>query len=231
MIFGEVQTKILLKILQSDGLRYSEGYPGEEIDDDLYNYHLQQLVKNGFVEKNNGKYQLTQVGKVEIQMMDSSGIYQEQFRVSVLIYVIQKNNTEVLMCRRTRWPLRGDVVSPAGKIKRGEKIIEAAKRKLKEETGLQAEFEFLGALRSVRRVAGKLVEDTIYHVCVADDPKGTLSIETEFGEFFWAKWEEVFEYNEINIGGGEKQKEILERLKNNNREKFYFEEDLELKSY
>lgn len=227
----EIQIKILTRILQSEGLRYSEAYPGEEIDDDLYNYHLQELVKKNLLEKIDGKYRLTQEGKVEIQMMDSSGNYQEQFRVSVLMYVLRSNNSQVLMCRRTRWPLRGDVVSPAGKIRRGEKVVEAAKRKLREETDLEADFEFVGALRSIRRVEEKLVEDTIYHVCVAYDPKGGLSEETEFGEFFWSEWEEVVRYNETNVGGSEKQKEILERLRLENKNKFYLEEELELKSY
>jgi len=54
MIFGEVQTKILMALVKSEGLKYSEAYPGEEIDDDLYNYHLQHWFKNGILQKVEG---------------------------------------------------------------------------------------------------------------------------------------------------------------------------------
>jgi len=229
MVYGEVQTKILLKILQSDGLRYSEAYPGEEIDDDLYNYHLKQLIKNGVIEKNEGKYVLTSLGRSEVQMMDVLGEYQEQFRVSVLMYVTLGD--KILMCRRTRWPLRGDVTSPAGKVRRGEKMVEAAKRKLKAETNLEAEFKLIGVLRSARKFENKIVEDTIYNICVAHEPKGELSIANEHGEFFWTGFDEAIKFASNNVAGGENQIEILNRVKNNKTELFYLEEVIELSRY
>ena len=53
-MLSEIQAKILALISRSEGLRYSEAYPGEEIDDDLYYYHLQELVKKGLLEKAEG---------------------------------------------------------------------------------------------------------------------------------------------------------------------------------
>ena len=231
MDFGEVQKKILTKILLSDGLRYSEAYPGDEIDDDLFNYHLQQLVKNGLVEKVGGKYQLTSRGRSKVQMLDSKGELQEQFRVSVLIFVTRNDGKEVLMCKRTRWPLRGDIVSPAGKVKRGEIIVEAARRKLKEEAGLETNFKLVGVLRSIRRFENTVVEDTIYNVCVGKDPTGTLTGKSEYGEFYWTDFKTAIGYGGTNVGGSKAQIEILERVRDNNPEVFFVEEEIDLKSY
>lgn len=231
-MFGEVQTKILLNLLRSEGLRYSEAYPGEEIDDDLYNYHLQQLVKNGLVERVGGQYGLTRTGREKVQMMDAGrGEYQDQFRVSVLMYVARSNNQEILMCKRTRWPERGDVASPSGKVRRGETIVEAARRKLLEETGLEAEFKLRGVLRSARKFEGKWVEDTIYHVCWAGEPRGELKQKTEWGEFEWMDWDKAVGLQKKNIGGSEAQEEILQRMRDGKKEVFYLEEQLELTSY
>lgn len=229
-MLGEIQTKIIRRVLNSEGLRYSEAYPGEEIGDDLYNYHLQQLVKNGLLSKNESRYQLTQEGKIEAQMIDAKGEYQEKFRVSVLLYVINRED-KVLMCQRTRWPLRGDVVCPSGKVKRGELITGAAKRKLKEETDLEADFELGGVLRSIRRVGPELVEDTIYHVCVTHNPGGELKQKSDFGEFEWMSWDQAAVVAKKNKGNSRAQQEIMEKVRAGDTEMKYWEEELELESY
>src|SRR5688572_886688 len=60
------QHPIKLSILErlrvsSDGLRYSSMRP-QDIENDLYNYHLRQLVSQGFTEKREQRYDLTAAG-------------------------------------------------------------------------------------------------------------------------------------------------------------------------
>lgn len=89
---------------------------------------------------------------------------------------MKKNGkVEYLMQRRGRQPFYGDVNGIAGKLSKGEMVVDAAKRKLTEETGLDVEFQFLGVHRKIKRnTEGELLEDVLYHVCHAKDPLGEL---------------------------------------------------------
>jgi 8-oxo-dGTP pyrophosphatase MutT (NUDIX family) len=222
---NEVQRLILAKLLRSEGLRYGEAYPGEEIDDDLYNYHLQSMVKKGWVIKNEGKYRLSETGKVLVHQLDSKGKVYDYFKVSVLCYVFEGD--KLLLHRRTREPYRGEVSSISGKIMKGEKIIEAAKRKLEEETGLRARFELKGVLRKIRwDREGNLLEDSIYHVCRGENPQGELVESNEFGENFWASMGKAREYQKGNISQGKAHQEMLEKIIGNEGSLFYFEDEM-----
>lgn len=230
---SEVQVKILTKLMKSsDGLRYSQAYPGKDIDDDLYNYHLQQLVEKGLVEKKDSKYQLTIDGRREVQKIDAKGqVMDYYFRISVLLYVINEKG-ELLLQKRTRYPLLGDINTPSGKVKQGESFTDAAKRKLLEETGLMADFQFIGAFRSTRYDEnGNFEEDTIYHVCIAENFRGNLIEKTEFGEYFWGTFQYYLELQKTNKSGSRIQEEVIRRVKDRNREAFYFEEVLKIKGY
>lgn len=228
-MLSEIQAKILALISRSDGLRYSEAYPGEEIDDDLYNYHLQELVKKGLLLKNEGKYDLTDEGVKENILYDSLGLKQDVFRLSVVLVVTRNNKEEILIHRRLRQPYRGEVSTISGKVRNGEKLAEAARRKLLEEAGLEANFEHWGNFRSIRKtVDGKIIEDTIYCVCVAQNPTGELVESNEFGENRWEKFDNIFEYWDKNVATGELEKKILREIKTGKKTERDFEEEIVL---
>jgi ADP-ribose pyrophosphatase YjhB (NUDIX family) len=226
---SEIQGKILAMIARSDGMRYSEAYPGEGIDDDLYNYHLQELVKKKLLFKENGKYNLTDDGVKENLLFDSLGVRQDTFRLSVILVVTRNNKQEILIHKRLRQPYLGEVSTISGKVKEGEKLIDTAKRKLIEEAGLVAEFSHWGNWRSIRRtVDNKIIEDTIYCVCVAENPTGELIKNNEFGENRWEIYENIFEYLDKNVATGEIEKQILKEIKRGKIENREFEEEIVL---
>ncbi len=232
-MLAEVQVKILTKLMHSEeGLRYSQAYPGEEVEDDLYNYHLKFLITKGLVEKKENKYILTPDGRKEVQKINAVGQEEDfYFRVTVLMWVINKKG-QLLLQKRTRYPLLGDINTPSGKVRPGEKFEEAAQRKLEEETGLYAKFKFVGGFRSIRvNPQGKIWEDTIYQICVAKNPKGELKERTEFGEFFWSTFEHYLEVQKTNKSGGKVQEEIIKRIRDGNSEPFYLEEKIVLEGY
>jgi len=226
-MFSYVQLLILSKLLASDGLRYSEAYPAG-VDGDLYNYHLQSLVKKGYVGKNKDRYFLTKDGKVAVQNMDAKGEPKDLFKVGVLLFVTRINNgkTELLLQRRRRQPYFGDVFNITGKVHLGESVEVAAKRKFSEESGLSADFKFVGIHRKIRRdVGGVVIEDVIFHVCCASDPVGSLSADTDYGENFWSNFDEAIKFNVTNKAGSTESEAIIRKIQNSDGKFFYITED------
>jgi predicted transcriptional regulator len=51
-MLNPIAIKILVKLMKTEkGIKYSEIEGGMEVEDDLFNYHLQNLCKKGLVEK------------------------------------------------------------------------------------------------------------------------------------------------------------------------------------
>ncbi len=191
-----VQLKILSHALKGNALRYSDLKP-DDIEQDLFNYHLRFLLDKKYLKKENDLYFLTDFGKKYVIQMDIKGEYKSLFRVSVIAVVFNENlgKKEILMQKRLRHPYYGDInIGISGKVEPSELVTDAAKRKVKEETGLIGEFENIGTLRQIRKDSnGHLVEDTFYNVCVCNNSKGELLKATDYGLNFW------FEYNKDKI--------------------------------
>ncbi len=221
-----IQTQILTLLMRSsEGKNYAKlMIPG--VENDSFNYHLQQLVKTGYAQKIEGSYQLTDQGLTFVSQLNALGQSQQLFKVSVALMVFRKNRTEILMQERLRNPFIGDITSIAGKVTRGEKIINAAKRKLFEEAGLIADFSFVGVLRKIKRNTEKVIlEDTLYHYCVAYDPTGKLVAQNEFGRNFWTTTQEALIYEERNIDSGNEDTIIWRKIAAGDLAFFYTEQD------
>lgn len=213
------------------GAKYSEIRPNN-IENDLYNYHLQQLVKKAYIKKDGHLYDLTTKGKKYISRLNAVGEKKDFFKVSIIAVAFRNNYKEVLLQKRKRKPFYGDIATIAGKIQKGEKIVDAAKRKFEEETGLVGDFKFIGVLRKIKRhPKDTVVEDTFYHYCIAEDPSGDLIEENAFGMQFWAKTKEALEHDQKNVDIGEFDIKIWKHFIKEDFSPFYFEQDTELREY
>ena len=59
----KIQRDILSKLLFSEGLRYSDAKPNKRLENNKYDFHLDQLIKIGYVQHNDNLYSLTSIGK------------------------------------------------------------------------------------------------------------------------------------------------------------------------
>jgi ADP-ribose pyrophosphatase YjhB (NUDIX family)/predicted transcriptional regulator len=227
---NETQLLILTKLATSKGLRYSEIKP-EGVENDLFNYHLQYLVKRGWVEKQDDKYAITQDGKRYAANMDARGVIQNLFKASVALYIFAGD--KILLQRRTRHPFFGDVTSIAGKIHLGERAEDAAARKLAEEAGLTANFRLYGVHRKTRRDSNnEVIEDTIYHICGTHKIlSGELVSKNEFGENFWDTIGNAKKYAKTNLDYSLSDSKILDWVYQKTSKIFYIHDDFKIQNY
>lgn len=215
----KIQLHILKNLLNSDsGLRYRD-MKLPDIENDLYNYHLQYLLKEEVISKKDTLYFLTDKGKKyveDILPLDPLGQTSELFRVNVLCGVIRKvdGKIQVLNQLRKRHPYFGDTGIIGGAVRKGEKIIDAASRKLQDETGLTADFKFIGVIRKMRyKSDGELFTDILFHVCFTENFEGELKNKTEFGENFWLDLNSSIKAENKSVMGSLELVKILKLLK------------------
>jgi 8-oxo-dGTP pyrophosphatase MutT (NUDIX family) len=214
-----------------EGLRYARMRP-EGIENDLYNYHLQYLLKQKLVEKHADKYTLSDGGKrylMELNPLNEHG-ESNRFKMASLCLVTRKTTkgTEVLYQQRVRQPFAGEWGLIGGGIHRGEPAIQAASRRLREEAGLFAEFRLAGLMRKIKfDKEGELYGDILFHVCVADKYTGELVAENNYGKQRWIPHEEAIKYELTSTIGSKRFAGMIPELisdKSKDLSLFYLEE-------
>jgi 8-oxo-dGTP pyrophosphatase MutT (NUDIX family) len=187
--FSPIQNHILTRLKNAKSLRYDEIMP-EKIANDLYNYHLQFLVKKGFVLKENDGYSLSETGVRHVadpHLEDDEIKIASLFKVNVITIVsrVVDGKIEILNQIRKSHPSYGKVGVMGGIVRKGELTTDAASRKLKAETGLDATFRVLGVERRLMYVKDKLFSDVLFPIAYADRFSGKLLADTEFGHNMW----------------------------------------------
>jgi ADP-ribose pyrophosphatase YjhB (NUDIX family) len=213
-IDNQIQQEILTSIkFFKDGGKYSD-LKVKDIENDLYNYHLQHLVKNGYIEKSDDLYKLTELGKSLVTNIDEEDKkLPANYKVSVYMCVMVDG--KILLSRRLKHPQYGYVGIPSGKIRYGEEILETAKRELREETELAADFKIIGNLRQIRTNSqDEVIEDGVFYICYTDKVVGDLLLDSNEGKNFWIKIEEVTKLEKLFKPSVEIViNEVLKRLK------------------
>lgn len=201
-----VKLAILARLLTTEKLRYGD-MKLPEVDNDLFNYHLQSLVKSGFVEKSDKEYSLSPLGRYEVaeqNPLDVQGKPVDRFKINVLTIVLrrEKGTTQILLQRRKKHPFYNTVGIVGGVIHKGELLTEAASARLQMKTGLTAQFVLCGMWRNINLdKSGVLVlEDILFHICCADQYEGELLPVTQYGENFWVDLSEAITIHENHPG-------------------------------
>lgn len=197
MVKNQLQRHILINLkFYEKGARYSEIKP-QGVDNDLFNYHLQQLVIKGYIDKKEQIYNLTIKGKSIVTNIDEeTEDVLNNYKVGVYLCLVDKN--KVLLHKRLKHPQYGYIGLVSGKVRYGEKILDTAAREFKEETNLDADFKVIGNMRQIRRDdEGRIIEDGLFYICYSDQYKGNLAESGPEGEYFWHDINEIKQLEKI----------------------------------
>jgi len=215
----------------STGLRYRDMKPAD-MESDLYNYHLQYLVKHGYVAKTDGLYYLDVSAKkylIELGQLDEQ-LGRRNFKMASLCVVTREGESglELLYQTRGRQPMAGQKGLVGGGIQRGELATQAAARVAKQKAGLDADFRLLGVMRKLRfDNDNQLYMDILYHLCLAAGHTGELAVNNEYGQQFWAPLDEAIRIEREETMGSSQLADILEQFRATSPAKiplFYIEE-------
>lgn len=188
-----VQNGILSRLKHAKALRYSELIP-VKVPNDLFNYHLQFLVKKEFILKSEEGYALSPKGLKHIaDPYSSADPFASLFKLNVITIVSRRvgRKIEILNQLRTSNPSFGKVGVMGGVVRKGETIEAGASRKLREETGLEATFKVVGCERRMLYKKGELFSDVLFPLAYADKYTGTILKETAFGKNTWVPLKEA----------------------------------------
>lgn len=192
-----IQKEIIKKLISTPhGLRFNELLL-DNINSDLFNYHLKVLIKRGLLEKKGIVYALSGKGKEYVNDLDKSNIYTEPMAQTCIIVhgirINEKDEVEHLLCRRLVQPYYGKISRISGKVRYGEDLVSACKRKLKEKTGLRAEnfkleriYHKIGTDRD-----GNVLQDVIFYIFFVKGFSGELMKRNEVEDNFWVTSKKV----------------------------------------
>ena len=233
-VFSQVQNHIISKLKNARVLRYTELKP-KDVPNDLFNYHLQFLVKKGFVDRKDDGYCLAPAGIKHVADPDLTGENEKiasTFKVNVITLVsrIQDGKLEILNQVRTSHPSFGKIGAMGGIVRKGESLEAAAKRKLKTETGLDADFKIYGIERRIMYIEEKLFSHILFPIAYSDHPEGTV-IDTEFGKNLWVPIDEAIHNDSADFDSITMIAYVLKAIKAGSITKlpFFYKEDFQKK--
>ena len=224
-MISNIQKQILTILLRSTtGLSYGD-IKWQGVSNDLFNYHLQFLVKKELIKKDGEIYKLSDSGIKHIAdeyPLNPKGELANLFKINVITIVSRKNKgkIEILNQIRERHPSFGKKGVMGGSVRRGESVLEAAERKLKEETGLTASFTVLGSERRILYFKEEIFSDILFYICYGSKVSGELKTQTEFGKNEWVQIEEAIENEGSESDSIVSIKKVLLSLKKDSIKRF-----------
>jgi ADP-ribose pyrophosphatase YjhB (NUDIX family) len=130
-----IQRKILASLLYAVSLPYSAMRP-ERVESNHFAYHLEQLIRSGYVTKQDRRYCLSAKGLQIIDRMSQEGMQERVQPHIVSVIDITNEAGQTLLFKRFFQPHIFQYSLILGKTHYEETLMEAAEREVFEKTGL-----------------------------------------------------------------------------------------------
>lgn len=103
--------------------------------------------------------------------------------------VLLKDGDSFLLAKRNNEPAQGQWFFPGGRIFKGEKLEDAARRKIKEETGIDATIEKMLGVDETLFPEGPFNNSThtinIVFLATPTNPQATVTLDEQNSEYSW----------------------------------------------
>lgn len=215
--FSPIQNHILSRLKNAKSLRYAELKP-QQVPNDLFNYHLQQLVKKEYIQKLDDGYSLSDIGiKHVADPYTGNDAITNLFKINIITIVsrVVNGKIEILNQIRKSNPSYGKVGVMGGVVRKGELIETAATRKLQQETGLIADFKLIGSERRIMYKSGELFSDVVFPIAYTNIYTGELIPDTEFGHNMWVSIDDAIKNESAEFDSIKSITTVLLAIKNN----------------
>ena len=134
---------------------------------------------------------LLHVYKDDIELPNGNSAVREYIKHQGAVCVVPvTDNMEVVAVKQYRYPIgRVTIEIPAGKLDKGEDILDAAKRELSEETGVEcADIEYMGGLYPSVAYTDEIIhmyvaKNLVYGEAHTDDDEFLNVVKIPLGEF------------------------------------------------
>jgi ADP-ribose pyrophosphatase YjhB (NUDIX family) len=175
--------------MYSNGLKYSDVKRDLSMENSQFTFHLDALIKHGYIHKEDSFYTLTAAGKEFANRMDIKTKEFKPFpKTTAMLCATRTNNgiREVLLYTRQKTPFYGCQGFPTQKVLFGDSIIEVAKKGLLDETGLigNPQIKAIRHYRVYQEGKDEVQEDKIMYMFLFENPEGEL-INSEEGDYYW----------------------------------------------
>jgi len=198
------QLSILHSLRHTQSERFSDLMRPTNHTSDTFKFHLQKLIKLGYVTKlSDGQYVLTISGKEFANNLDkTSRTSQKQPKLSVLVVASQIDSHDIkryLFQKRLRNPYWGFWGLISGPIRWGVTPEEAAAHELLKQTGLTATFRVKCFYRKQDYVvhSDTLLEDKQFIIVEASNIQGEVSNAWYGGHNDWLSISELEQHDKF----------------------------------
>lgn len=182
-----IQRNVLDKLAKADSLLYSEIKPNE-LDGNVFGYHLKSLLRDNFVTKNDdGRYSLLKAGREYIvHRYEDPGLSAH----SILLIVIQNGDKYLLRTRHIQ-PMLDYSGFIHGEPSPGTTVVEAAQRRLYDKSGLNTPLTVKGSCLIAQRVDDELQSYSQAIILYGLTDQRDIKVSDYTGKNFWARLDEV----------------------------------------
>jgi ADP-ribose pyrophosphatase YjhB (NUDIX family) len=159
-----IQAKILNKLLYVDSSNYA-GMRPEGIESNHYAYHLEQLLREKLVIKNERAYRLSAKGLKVIDRLSHDNMHERLQPHIITAIDLTTSDGKTLLFTRNFQPYIHLTGFPLGKTHIEETVAEAATRELYEKAGLQGiPLVHRGMVYIETKQDGLVISKVLYHV-------------------------------------------------------------------
>jgi 8-oxo-dGTP diphosphatase len=179
----QIRHKIFELFIKDKRLRFSEIEKATGIKSNNLTYHLNQMMKEGVLEKDDEYYLLTTQGEGMIPFF--AHITKKEAGVLPVVITAIIKNDQILLLKRKKKPYQNYWALPGGKLKMEESLEESAVREAKEETGLDCEFSHLASIVHERVKEDEKYKYAFILFLAVVNPKSEDIKESDEGRLEW----------------------------------------------